>query len=343
MPRWLWGLVALSAAVVAVVLAIAWPGGSGSEKAHAGEPPIPYAYIDKDIYNGEGPCDVWDHETTEVVGDTHKLAVCVADIPGPVTEFDLNIRYDDQLDRCEEVPCPAEPGTCLDDNPDANAGVTQWRGLGDDWDCDIEGEPECDVDGDTGPKEGLAAMWCEGPADGVPATLGESANPAGFDPGDWVTLAVLTLDVAAAGTDEVTIDYLWVEFADGEWWGECIGDENGQVFQETAGVTGLMDCYGAEDIKKPPPPRRKTPTPTVTATPTEVPPTPTSPPPATSTPPPAPTATPFGGPGGIVIAPPPTGSGPSGGGFPWMLTASLLAGMAGAAAAAGGFLRFAKR
>jgi len=69
--------------------------------------------------------------------------------------------------------------------------------------------------------------------------------------------------------------------------------------------------------------------------------TPTQPPPTEA--PPAPAATPFGGPGGVVVGPPTTGSGPSGGGFPWTLMALALAGVAGAAATAGTFLRFGER
>ena len=81
--------------------------------------------------------------------------------------------------------------------------------------------------------------------------------------------------------------------------------------------------------------KTRTPTPTVTPIPTEE---PTKPPPPP--PPPPPTATPFGGVGPEIVAPP-TGSGPAGSSSPWMTW--LLAGAAGAAAAAGGLhLRLAR-
>jgi hypothetical protein len=336
MSRWQWGLVALPAAVVAAVLVVAWPGGPEGGESHAGVPVTAYAYIDKNIHNGDGPCDpdYIDDATVETVGSTHKLAVCIDSLPVPVGAFELGIRYDDLLDECEDEDCADD--LCLDDNPDANAGATTWGdGLGQGWDCDIEGQPICDGDGDTGPQEGLALIWCEA-LDGVPAALGDGESQRVVADGDnWATLAVLTLDVAAAGTDEVIIDYLAVWGPPGTGLiGACGGvDGVDGVFTQTVVQDG-MACYGAKDRKRPP---SEKPTPT----PTEVPPTSTSVPP-TSTPPPVPTATPFGGPGGIVVAPPPTGAGPSGGGMPWTLMASLLAGGAGAAIAAGGVARFAK-
>lgn len=340
MSRRLGGLATLSAVVVAVVLAIAWPGGSGGQESYGQVPDGPWAYIDKNINNGDGACDpeYIDDETTEVVGSKHQLAVCIGGLSQqPVGGFELGIRYDDVLDECEDVPC--DDDDCLDDNPDANAGVTTWgSSLGEGWDCDIEGEPICDDDDGTGPQRGLALIWCEGPYEGGSFTLGDDES--------WGALAVLNLNVAAAGTDVVAIDYLIVGMApNGGLIGACFVDG---VNGEAALVENGMLCQGATDTKVPPtptePPRRDpTDTPTPTVTPTQVPPSPTSPPPAdTPLPTPSPAPTLFGGPGGIIV-PPPTGSGPSGGGFSWALMASLLAGNALAAGAAGGFyLRFAK-
>jgi CSLREA domain-containing protein len=275
---------------------------------------VPCAYIDKDITNGEGPCDpdYIDDETTEVVGSEHELAVCIGGLSEAVGAFDLGIRYDDELDECTDVEC--KDAVCLDDNPDANAGNTTWGdGLGDGWDCTyVPGEPEpiCDMDEDTGPQQGHAQVWCVGTED--------------YDLGDdesWGVLAVLTLDVVAGGTDDVVIDHLTVyRPPDGGIIGDC--DEG-------------MDCLGARDIKvtptpTEPPSHKKTPTPTVTATPTEVVPT------ATSPPPPVPTATPFGGPSGIVVAPPPTGTG-SGSSGTLAIFLSSVAGL-GALMAGGGWL-----
>lgn len=329
MPRGIWTLIALSAAAVAVTLTVVWLGVPGGQESYAQEPLR--AYIDKNIDNGAAPCDpnYIDDQTTEVVGSTHELAVCVRGLQlgQPVYGFTIEVRYDDELDKCDELECYDE--TCLDDNPDANAGGTVWGdGLGEGWHCWPEWEPVCDDDESAGPLSGLAEISCHSPYP-VSATLGDDET--------WGTLAVLTLSVMAAGTDDVIIDSIHVstltvpvpptpEF--GNFW--CTPEP---------GEMGL--CQGATDVKVPPTPFRRrtsTPTATVTATatpePTEVPPTP-----ALS---PTPTATPtmFGGPGGIVVRPPGTGDGPQGEGFLWPL-ASILAVAGGAAAAAGG-LRLAR-
>lgn len=275
------------------------------------------AYIDKDITNGEGPCDpdYIDDETTEVVGSEHELAVCIGGLSEAVGGFELDIRYDDGLDECTEIECT--DALCLDDNPDANAGDSTWGdGLGDGWDC-MYGpgggpEPVCDMDEDIGPQQGHAQVWCRGSDD---LDLGDDES--------WGVLAVLTLDVVAGGTDDVVIDHLTVyRPPDGGVIGDC--DED-------------MDCVGATDIKvtptpTKPPSKKKTATPTVTATATEVAPTPTAPPAAT--PPPAPTATPFGGPGGIVIAPP-TGTGGGGSSGSLVIFLSSVAGLGGLMTAGG--------
>jgi hypothetical protein len=106
---------------------------------------------------------------------------------------------------------------------------------------------------------------------------------------------------------------------------------------QTATPTRTPTATGTPPTATPATAARHARTPTPTATATEVVPT-LTPPSPTFTAPPAPTATPFGGPG-VIVVPPPTGTGPSGGGFPWALIASLLAGTAGAAAMAGGILR----
>ncbi len=345
MTRWYWSLVALSAAVAAVVLAIAWPSSSDAKEPQTLMTATPWAYIDKNIDNGDGPCDPEhiDDVTTEVVGDSHKLAVCIGNPPTPVGGFSLVVSYDPELDECLDEECPVEPGTCLDDNPDANAGLTHWGdGLGDNWDCYLEpGEPQCDYSGDdlqsaTNGDSAVATafIYCDAVGMlGATFTLGDDE--------DWGALAVLDLGVLAAGTDEVEIEGLSVWDSAGSPIGYCGGLVFASARPEAANFVEEMPCLGATDIKKEPtPPHRKTSTPTEEPTATEVPPTATSPPPPTS---PPPTATPYGGPAGVGIEPPPTGSGASGGGFPWVLTAWLLAGTAGAAATAGGFyLRFAR-
>ncbi len=158
MPRHLLGLFAVAAIAAAVALAIARPGalsndGSFAQPAAAvadAEPTAtPWAYIDK-VNNGEGWCDPdrIDSTTTEYVGDSHQLAVCVGNLPAAVYAFHLAINYDGALDRCIEEECILDDAGlsaqrtlvdgegCLDDNPDANAGDTVWGdGLGDGWNC----------------------------------------------------------------------------------------------------------------------------------------------------------------------------------------------------------------
>jgi hypothetical protein len=114
--------------------------------------------------------------------------------------------------------------------------------------------------------------------------------------------------------------------------------EPGRALAQTGAVTMDTNSISIETCSA-----VSLPTATPTATPggqnstaTPVGQTPTAPT-ATSAPPtsaaPAPSSTPFG------VAPPRTGSGPSGGGFPWPFMALMLAGTAGAAVAAGGFMR----
>ncbi|MDI6857824.1 MAG: hypothetical protein QME71_05865 [Dehalococcoidia bacterium] len=297
--------------------------------------PPPRAYIDKDITNGEGPCDpdAIDDETTEFVGDTHTLAVCVADVYEPVTRFRVLVSYDGELDECLDEECGVED-ECLDDMPDANAGSTTFgTSLGDGWDCNIEMEPYCGAEGSAGEAE----IWCwvlEGTAN-----IGDITN--------YGALATIDFEVLAPGADQVDITLL-------EIWGEegvigyCPGLDglpSGAPAARTGPGGVVMDCQGATDEKVPPttptPFRRKTATPTPEPTDTPVPPTSTPAPTLPPPPPPTSTATPTGGAGPIVA--PPTGSGPSGG-FDWTLAALLTAGAAGALAAAGGvYLRHAGR
>jgi hypothetical protein len=360
MPRYLFGLFALAAIAAAIALAIARPGalsnqGSFAQPAAAvadAEPTLtPWAYIDK-VNNGEGWCDPEriDDQTTEYVGDSHQLAVCMDNLPAPVHAFYLAINYDGTLDRCIEEECiPTEVGLsaqrtlvdgegCLDDNPDANAGDTIWGdGLGDGWNCSYlngEGlaaaeiilrgpeEPVCDAP-DHAVGHRTALISCYGPGELTAATNGSSYTLG--DDETWGALAVLDLSVIGVGTDNVEIEYLDVDGADGTI-GYC---SNIEEFSVAFPAQEEMPCVGATDIKKQQ--RRSTPTPTdePTATATSVPPTaaPTVPPP------PPPTATPFGGAGPLVV-PPVTGSGPTTGSAPWAIW--LAAGIVGAATATGG-------
>jgi len=354
MSRHLLGLFAVLAVAAAVVLAIARPGalsnqGSFAQPAAAvadTEPSAtPWAYIDK-VNNGAGWCDPSriDSITTEYVGDSHQLAICLGNLPGAVTGFTAAITYDGALDQCVDTLCHhvvlgfgsqtalTDGEGCLDDNPDANAGVTVWGdGLGSGWTCSpligdqyqaypfALSEPVCDLQrvAISVSTENTAWIHCEGDGD---YALGDDEG--------WGALAVLTLDVIGAGTDNVNIDYLDV----------AINNQPGITCSEIdLNADSIIDipCQGATDIKRQH--RRPTATPTEepTATVTRVPPTV----PPTVPPPPA-TPTPFGGAGPAIVAPA-TGSGPTAGDAPWAVW--LAAGAVGAAAAGGFYYRYAKR
>jgi hypothetical protein len=288
--------------------------------------PTVWAFIDKNVANNCNP-STRRSSSTEFVGDTHSLAVCLANVPEEIYGFILDVSFNANLDQCVETPCGENDPNCLDANPDLAAAL-QSQG---DWDCDLEIAPFCgtgelaaSLDGEL--NNGFARMLCE---------RGEGQFEAfanGFI--DHVTLATVDLKVIAAGTDHVEIDDLSV-------WGEemPIG-QCGNTFVTDINADSIIDqmpCLGATDTKTTNI-RHRTPTPKPTST-SE----PTVPPSSSSTPPPPPTVTPtpLGG-VGTQLVPPETGSGSGGSGLTWI--ACLLGGIAGASVLAGGFyLRFARR
>jgi hypothetical protein len=300
--------------------------------------PTVWAFIDKNIGNDCNPATK-QSQSTEIVGETHSLALCLANVPTQIEGFSFTIDFNADLDQCVERLCPGDDTTCLDSNPDANAGVTTFgTSLGPDWSCRIEGPgpPFCGsgqvlqtsvLDGDS--LVGFATMSCERSQDGFTA-FGTSFL-------DHITLATVDLKVIAAGTDHVVISSLDVWGSDDVTIGQCgaiLADVNANTV-----IEGQMPCIGATDTKTTGTIRHRTATPKPTATEE-----PTVPPPATNTPvpPPPATPTPLGG-VGTQLVPPETGSGSTGGDLLWVL--ALLAGTAGIAALAGGgfYLRFARR
>jgi hypothetical protein len=350
MSRWLLTLLTLSAVAAAVVLAIARPGAfsrDGTFARSAAAVPAtstPWAYIDK-INNGDGWCDPnhIDATTTEYVGDSHQFALCVGNLTlgHPVRSFQATIGYDGDLDECIDKVCqPPVLGVqtvqidagCVDDNPDANAGVTQWGdGLGDNWDCffafdagpnlgfiETGQDPTCDLP-DHGSSQLSAGISCHGKSS---FTLGDDET--------WGALAVLNMNVIASGVDNVDIQALHVYTESVDPIIDCSLVYSADVNADTV-IEGL--CQGATDIKRQPV-RHRSPTPTL-----KPPATPTTEVPTVPPPPPA-TPTPSGGAGPVIVAPI-TGSGPTGSDAPWALW--LAAGVAGAALAAGGFyIRYAR-
>ena len=227
--------------------------GSGSGTFHLD--------IDADVTNG-GPCQSVD--LTADVSGTHQVAVCMESAPQHVGFFEFYLVYDDTLNQALEKDCPS--GTCLDDNPDANAGGTTWDGdLGGGWDCSGGGvaEPRGDIDPTPSDGIGVAHLSCM-------ATSGPYTSPIDYD--HW-PLAVITFNVVGTGSDTLTLRDV------------VIGDETGlEIGSCNPAPVFPISCYAAGNEKT-----FVTPTPTSTPTPT-ITPTPTSTP--TITPTPTPTMTP---------------------------------------------------
>ena len=276
------------------MLAIARPGALSSDgsfaqpvAAVADEEPTatPWAYIDKNIYNGDYPCDpdAIDDVTTEIVGTSHSLAICLGNVSDLVTQFEFEVTYDNKLDTCTEIDCDLRTDLgCLDDNPDFydDSFSGEWR-------CsyltgtaagDFQAangafpEPMCDVSAATpeatpGPSQGRAYIHCVA-LDGDSVALGGDGLESG-------ALAVLNLKVADTGTDSVDIDKMIVWGTDdGEPMAQCGFDAADLRAATLPGPGGFeMPCVGATDIKTQY--RRPTLTPTEepTATATRVPPT----------------------------------------------------------------------
>jgi len=278
-----------------------------------------WAFIDKEPDNGDGACDIQDATSVETVGQDHTFAVCLGNVPDTVEAFRFIVTFNADLDECIASEECGEGDDCLDSNPDFIETT-----LGDDWDCTIQGEPFCGeaaqlatANGDDEiENEGRAVMWCQRDED--------DGGGGGFT--DHIALAAVNLKVIAAGVDKVTFEDLGVQ-GDG-FAATCEGmlkDVNADSIMEVG-----IPCEGATDTKQSGEIiRHKTRTPTPEATDTEEPTVP-----APSATPALPTPTPLGGGVGPQLLPPETGSGSTGGGFPWTL--ALLAGVAGAAALAGG-------
>ena len=296
MARWLLTLLALSAVAIAVVLAVARPGALSRPGTFA--QPVaavaaiatPWAYIDK-VENGAGWCDPThiDTTTTEYVGDTHQFALCVGNLTlgQPVDSFQATIGYDGALDECIDEPCQPPPPTfgaqtiqldegCVDDNPDANAGVTTWPpdsdGLGTGWSCfyyyqaggyslgAVGQDPTCDVP-DHGSSQRTAGISCHGTNS---YTLGDNET--------WGALAVINMNVIAAGVDEVDIQTLQVRTGNEV---PIIACPPVTGFDVNADSEIDEPCQGATDIKRER--HRSTPEPSPTSTATPEPPTVTPP------------------------------------------------------------------
>ncbi len=279
-----------------------------------------------------------DTTSTEYVGDSHQFALCVGNLTlgHPVHSFQATIGYDGALDECIDQVCqpPAFAAQtiqldegCVDDNPDANAGTTTWGdGLGDGWDCffafnsssvlggtEVGQDPTCDMP-DHGTSQLSAGISCHGINS---YTLGDNET--------WGALAVINMNVIAAGVDNVDIQALQVYTDSVDPIIACSPVAGADV---NADSVIERPCQGATDIKEQRHRRpTSTPTPKPPATPTVVVPTVAPSPPAMPTP--------SGGAGPAIVAPT-TGSGPTDSDAPWVLW--LAAGVAGDRSSGGRFL-----
>jgi hypothetical protein len=145
----------------------------------------PSIRLDADI--GDGACTDIDALRTVVLGSPVEVAVCLANNNGPaVPAFEYEVTYNDAIIYAPEV---ANSGTALDDNPDANAGMTTFSlaSLGANWAC---------ADGDVFPV---------GDADGLPQNgsgRARSGRCSSLGPNELVNgaLGVTRFDTLAAGT-----------------------------------------------------------------------------------------------------------------------------------------------
>src|SRR4030042_5287355 len=137
MSRWFWGLLALSAVVVAVALAISRRGGPSNQQSLAHvitqTPEGPEAlHASLDLDTSDGPCtDIDDSAEHDPAGANYNVAICVEGLyegfPIGVAAFD--VIYDDTLN---SAPDGANSGQGLDDNPNFNENE-YGDGLGSGW------------------------------------------------------------------------------------------------------------------------------------------------------------------------------------------------------------------
>jgi hypothetical protein len=104
--------------------------------------------LDADASNGSGPCSPVDENAQVAEGAEIRVAVCLTNSGEvPLAAFQFRVTYDDRIILAPEV---ADTGTGLDDNPDANAGVTTFSSpsLTGGWDCtgSVGAYPEGDDD-----------------------------------------------------------------------------------------------------------------------------------------------------------------------------------------------------
>jgi hypothetical protein len=152
-------------------------------------------YLDFNIANGSGPCDVIDASSTVAVGSFVEVAVCQINfVSEPNAAFQYGLIYNDTIIAAPEV---ADIGPGLDDNPDANAGTTTFgpTNLGPFWDCTggVAAYPRGDSLAATGAGNGRAFSGACTSLAG-PYTLGPSG-----------VLSIVTFVGVTLGTSTISI------------------------------------------------------------------------------------------------------------------------------------------
>ena len=186
-------LIALPLLAVLTAFLIGNANGSAS---HVDAQNKPTLALDMDITNGDGPCNPIDDTRGVNVGDTYQIAICLTDAPVPPGPFNIEVLYDDTLDECVPVDCPAG-SACMDSNPDVNAGATSWTspdlGL---CDCSSGGQlpPSCDRNPASGPDKGAALINCDCTSPTLPVGSGVSSP-----------MAVLTFKNAGEGSNTFSL------------------------------------------------------------------------------------------------------------------------------------------
>ena len=210
------GLLAAVGMTAALLLAVfGLPYGASNPEAfahlytHPGSGNTTHLHIDADITNGTRPCDPLDSTATVIVGNVHKVGVCIEDYaPNSVEAFELHIRYiGDPSDNNPPLLNVATEKTGsyhdLDDNPDANDGddVTGYK-LGGNWGCTGYSPPDEPVGEDPNtPGVADANIICNGSDKdlaanpGLLATVEFTATVAGVDTIDFGPLDVVNYNV----------------------------------------------------------------------------------------------------------------------------------------------------
>ena len=240
-----WVLLA-ALGLVAVALIVAGVKLNSSPEEVAAQAGL-YMALDMDITDG-GPCADIDDSVVHAVGDpNYGVGICLSGISAALGSFEVSVRYDDTLNQASDVTCT---GTCLDSNPDANAGSTTWgTSLGGGWDCSGFGfsPPRGDRDPLTGAGNGEAYIGCWSLTG--PWTMGDNETSG--------TLAVINFHAVAGGADNLTLNNAGIGDTEGNVFGTC-----NPYMPDTLEMT----CVGGTDAKEGTPPPTNTPTITPAAT-----------------------------------------------------------------------------